>query len=55
MDILNITDNIIKDETIESYQRHLYEPITGTNLNSSGETIINIETQDLFTHPSERF
>ena len=55
MDILNIAEHLSKDETIESYERHRYGPITGTDLNSSGEIRINIETQDLFTHPSESF
>ena len=31
------------------------KPITGTNLNNPGEIRINIETQDLFTHPSESY
>ncbi len=29
--------------------------ITGANLNNPGEIRINIETQDLFTHPSESY
>ena len=43
------------DESIEEYEHHEYEPITGTNLNNPGEIRINIETQDLFTHPSESY
>jgi len=49
--ILNITEKIQIDETVEEYEYHSYEPITGTNLNNPGEIRINIETQDLFTHP----
>lgn len=45
----------MKDESIEEYEHHEYEPITGTNLNNPGEIRINIETQDLFTHPSESY
>jgi len=40
---------------IEEYEYHSYEPITGTDLNRPGEIRINIETQDLFTHPSESY
>ena len=53
MDILNITEKPEIDQSIERYEYHSYEPVTGTDLNWSGEIRINIETQDLFTHPSE--
>ena len=53
-DILRITDPIPSDDSIDKYEEFEYGPITGTNLNNSGGDIrINIETQDLFTHPSE--
>jgi len=55
MEILNITQKPETDESIEEYAYHSYEPITGTNLNNPGEIRINIETQDLFTHPSESY
>jgi hypothetical protein len=55
MDILNFTETPMTDETIEEYEYHEYEPITGTSLNNPGEIRINIETQDLFTHPSESY
>ena len=55
MDILRINDASMHDESIESYESHEYEPVTGANLNNSGEIRINIETQDLFTHPSESY
>jgi len=54
MDILNITEKPEIDQSIEEYEYHSYEPITGIDLNRSGEIRINIETQDLFTHPCER-
>jgi len=53
--ILSITDIPEIDESIEEYEYQSYEPITGTDLNRPGEIRINIETQDLFTHPSERY
>ena len=55
MEILNNTEKNQIDETIEEYEYHSYEPITGTNLNNPGEVRINVETQDLFTHPSESY
>jgi len=55
MDILNITQKPEIDQSIEEYEYHSYEPITGTDLNRPEETRINIETQDLFTHPSESY
>ena len=55
-DITAIKEPLVFDETLQEYEYHEYEPITGANLNSSGAEIrINIETQDLFTHPSESY
>ena len=56
MDILRITEPILKYDSIDEYEHFEYEPITGTNLNNSGGDIrISVETQDLFTHPSESY
>ena len=55
MDMLNFTEKTIKDETIEQYEYHEYEPITGTNLNNPGEIRITIQNQDIFTHPCESY
>ena len=54
--ILRITDPIISDDSIDKYEDIEYEPVAGTNLNSSGADIrLIIETQDIFTHPSESY
>ena len=54
--ILRITDPIPSDKSIDKYEDIEYEPVAGTNLNSSGADIrLAIETQDIFTHPSESF
>ena len=54
--ILRITDPILKDDSIDKYEEFAYEPIAGTNKNAPGQDIrINIETQDIFTHPSESY
>jgi len=55
MDILTISEKTQIDESIKEYKFHNYEPIAGTNLNNPGEIRINIETQDLFTHPCESY
>ena len=54
--ILRITEPILKDDSIDKYEDIAYEPVAGTNLNSPGQDIrITIETQDIFTHPSESY
>ena len=54
--ILRITDPILSDDSIDKYEDVEYEPVAGTNLNSSGADIrLTIETQDIFMHPSESF
>ena len=54
--ILRITEPILKDDSIDKYEEIAYEPVVGTNLNSSGQDIrLTIETQDIFTHPSESY
>ena len=54
--ILRITDPILKDDSIDRYEDIEYEPVAGTNLNSSGQDIrLSIETQDIFTHPSDSY
>jgi len=55
MSIHNITEKPEIDVSIKEYEYHSYEPITGTNLNNPGEIRLNIETQDLFTHPAESY
>ena len=54
-DILKFTDDPIIDESIEEYEYHEYEPITGTSLNNGGDIRICVESQDVFTHPSESY
>ena len=43
-DILKFTDTRIIDESIEEYEYHEYEPITGTSLNNGGDIRISIES-----------
>ena len=54
--ILRITDPIPSDNSIDRYEYVEYESVAGTNINTSGKDIrLYIETQDIFTHPSESF
>ena len=54
--ILKITETILGDNSIDKYEYFECEPVVGTNLNNSGGDIrLYIETQDIFTHPSESF
>ena len=53
--ILKFTDTPIIDEISEKYEYHEYKPITGTSLNNGGDIRISIESQDIFTHPSESY
>ena len=54
--ILRITDPILKDDSIDKYEEISYERVVGTSLNSPGQDIrLTIETQDIFTHPSESY
>ena len=54
-DILKFTETPIIDKSIEEYEYHEYEPITGNSLNNGGDIRISIESQDIFTHPSESY
>ena len=54
--ILRITDPILKGYSIDKYEDIGYESVAGTNLNAPGQDIrLIIETQDIFTHPSESY
>ena len=54
-DILKFTDTPIIDESIAKHEYQEYELITGTSLNNGGDVRISIESQDVFTHPSESY
>ena len=54
--ILRFTDPIPYDTSIDTYEDVEHELVAGTNLNNHGGDIrLYIETQDIFTHPSESF
>ena len=51
-DILEFTDELIIDESIEKYESHEYETIIGTSFNNGGDIRISIKSEDVFTHYS---
>ena len=53
--ILKFTDTPIIDESIEEYEYYEYERMIGTCLNNGDDVRIGIESQDVFTHPSESY
>ena len=54
--ILEITEPIPGNTSIDEYEYFEYGTIAGTNLNNfGGDIMITIENQDIFTHPSESF
>ena len=54
-DILKFTETPIIAESVEEYEYQEYDPITATNVNNGGDIRISIESQDVFTHPSESY
>ena len=53
-DILQITEDIPVDDSIYEYEYKEYNPIAGTDFNR-GSIVITIESQDIYTHPTESF
>ena len=53
-DILQITEDIPVDDSIYDYEYKEYNPIAGVPLNG-GSIVITIESQDIYTHPTESF
>ena len=54
-DVLKFTETPLIDESIEEYDCHKYDPITGTIPNYFGNIRISIESQDMFPHPCESY
>ena len=53
-DILQLTEDIPVDDSIYDYEYKEYNPIVGTDFNR-GSIVLTIESQDIYTHPSESF
>ena len=51
--ILNIKETLTVDDSIKSYQYTEYQPITGSQLNTSGQITITIENTDDFYYPRQ--
>ena len=46
--MLKLKKYLATDESIEEYEYHEYEPITGSTLNSPRDIRITIQMQDIF-------
>ena len=53
--ILQLKNQYSEDDSIRSYEFLEYQPITGTQLNNSGEIRITVESHDDFFHPHESY
>lgn len=53
--VLKVGETILNDDTITSYQYHTHQPYSSTTLNNNDEIRIPIQTQDLYTLPSQSF
>lgn len=53
--ILKVNENVISDDSIVSFQYHTHQPYSATTLNNNDEIRIPIQTQDLYTLPSQSF
>ena len=51
--ILNIKEKLTFDDSIKSYQLTEYQPITSSQLNTSGQITITIENTDDFYYPRQ--
>lgn len=51
--ILDIQENTSIDDSIKSYERFSFLPITGTNLNNANAIVIRIENSDCFYRPCD--
>lgn len=55
-EIFDWSEGGVDDDSIKEYEYIEYTPIIGTQLNNTGGNIrITVETQDMFSHPSESF
>ena len=54
-DILKFSETPIIDESVEEYEYHEYEPITGTSLNNGGDVRYSIESQDILKYPTKGY
>ena len=53
MDMLNIEEQPMTDESVASYQTYSFLPISGTQLNTAGQIVIRIENSDNFYRPCD--
>lgn len=53
MDILNVTEKILVDDSITNAEYHTHQPYAATTYNYNDEIRIPIQQQDMYTLPSQ--
>ncbi|XP_074025817.1 uncharacterized protein isoform X1 [Leptinotarsa decemlineata] len=53
--ILNIGEHVLMDDSITNYEMHSHPPYANTTFNNSDEIRIPIQTQDIYTLPSQSY
>ncbi len=53
--VLKVGEHVMQDESIISYQYHTHQPYSSTTFNHNDEIRIPIQTQDLYTLPSQSY
>lgn len=55
MDILNVTEEVIIDDSITNAEYHTHQPYASTTFNNNDEIRIPIQQQDMYTLPSRSY
>ena len=50
--MLEITEDVVEDTSIVSFETFEFLPVSGTNLNSAGQVRIRVENSDNFYYPA---
>ena len=51
--MLHIDEEVQMDDSVQSYKRFAFQPITGTNVNNASPIVIRVENSDSYFRPSD--
>ena len=51
--MLHIDEDTQTDDSVQSYKRFAFQPITGTNYNNASPIVIRVENSDTYFRPSD--
>ena len=51
--MLHIDEDAQTDDSVQSYRRFAFQPITGTNYNNASPIVIRVENSDTYFRPSD--